>query len=157
VAIVQQPETAFGIERRYSVLRNRAWKDVSAATIREGDWVRIALRFSNRAVRRYVAITDTVVGGLRPTDLELAGVAGLDVRSLGGDGSNYFSARRIDDRFARFYAEQLPPGMQEVYYYARAAHPGRYAALPAVAELMYGSPGVARTASTVLDVLEGKR
>ena len=59
--------------------------------------------------------------------------------------------------FARFYAEQLPPGTQEVHYYARAAQPGRSAALPAVAELMYGSAGVARTASTVLDVVGGKR
>jgi uncharacterized protein YfaS (alpha-2-macroglobulin family) len=129
----------------------------NAATIHEGDWVRVTLRLSNHAVRHYVAITDTVAGGLQPTDLELAGVAGLDLRTLGGDGSGYFAARQIDDRFARFYAEQLPPGTQEVHYYARAAHPGRYAALPAVAELMYGSAGVARTASTVLDVVGGKR
>jgi hypothetical protein len=114
--------------------------------------VRITLRLVNHDVRRYVAITDTVVGGLRPTDLNLAGVAGIDVRTLGDRGSAYFAARQVDDRFARFYAEQLPPGTHEMYYYARATHAGRYAALPAVADLMYGESTTARTAPANMEI-----
>jgi len=136
-----------GIERRYAVLRRQRWVDVAADPIREGDWVRVTLRVSNQGMRRYVAISDSVAGGMRPTDLELAGVAGLDLGSAGGDGSMYFSTRKVDERNARFYADALPPGTHEIHYYAQATHAGRYAALPAVAELMYGSASVANTAA----------
>lgn len=136
-----------GIERRYAVLRRQRWVDVAADPIREGDWVRVTLRVSNQGMRRYVAISDSVAGGMRPADLELAGVAGLDLRSAGGDGSMYFSTRKVDERNARFYADALPPGTHEIHYYAQATHAGRYAALPAVAELMYGSASVANTAA----------
>ncbi|MEO5560729.1 MAG: alpha-2-macroglobulin family protein, partial [Dokdonella sp.] len=75
--------TAFGLERRYSVLRDHAWSDVASTAIREGDWVRVTLRLANNDTRHFVAITDTVAGGLRPMDLELASVAGVDMRELG--------------------------------------------------------------------------
>jgi uncharacterized protein YfaS (alpha-2-macroglobulin family) len=149
---VEPAATAFGLERSYSVLERREWKDVPAAAIRDGDWVRITLRVSNRQLRRFVAVTDTVPGGLQPTDLALSGVAGVDVQALGGRGSFHFPARQVDDRTARFYAEMLPPGTHEIHYYARAVHAGNYAALPAVAELMYGSAGVANTASKTLTI-----
>src|SRR5262249_9459941 len=105
-----------------------------------------------QAMRRFVAITDTVPGGLRPADLELAGVSDVELRSLASEGSPYFPAHQIDDRYARFYSEQLPPGDHEICYYARATQHGRYAALPAVAELMYGSASVSRTTATSVEI-----
>ena len=137
----------FSLQREYAVLRAHAWKAVPQTAIREGDWVRVTLLFRTNDVRRFVALTDVVPGGLQPMDLELAGVADLDVLQASVGNSPYFGERRIDDRLARFYSEQVPPGTHEVRYYARAAHRGRYAALPALAELMYGSASVARTAS----------
>ncbi|HEU4662435.1 MAG TPA: MG2 domain-containing protein [Dokdonella sp.] len=137
----------FAIDRRYSVLRGRAWKTVSPASIREGDWIRVTLALTTSALRNHVALTDVVAGGLHPTDLRLAGVAGLDLLGAAGDGSGYFSARRVDERHARFYADVVPPGTHEVHYYAQATHAGRYTALPAVAELMYGNASVANTAA----------
>lgn len=148
----QRSAVGFGLDRRYDVLRGHAWKEVAADAIREGDWVRVTLRLSTNALRRYVAVTDVVPGGLRPTDLQLAGVAGLDLRNAADEGSAWFSARRVDERNARFYAETLPPGSHEIHYYARATHAGHYAALPAVAELMYGTASRAQTAAAAITV-----
>lgn len=143
----------YSIERRYAVLRNHHWQDVPHASIHEGDWVRVTLRVVNLATRRFVAVSDPVAGGLRPTDLSLAGVSGLELRSLAGYDDPLFDSRQVDDRFARFYAETLPPGTHEIHYYARAAHAGNYAALPATAELMYGAASRARTAATRVVIL----
>src|SRR3569623_539067 len=145
----------FGLQRRYSVLRDHAWKDIPAGAVRAGDWVRVELALDSSATRRYVAISDTEAGGLRPADLALSGVAGVDVRRLSDSGSPYFSERKVDDRYARFYCDELPPGHHEIFYYARATHAGHYTAMPAVAELMYGPATVARTAATSIEIAPG--
>jgi uncharacterized protein YfaS (alpha-2-macroglobulin family) len=143
----------FSLSRRYSVLRGHAWNDVSpTAAIHAGDWVRVTLHIATKDPRRFVAISDTVAGGLQPTDLELAGVSDLELARLATPGSPYFHERQVDERHARFYAEQLPPGAHDVVYYARAAHAGRFAALPATAELMYGRSSVARTDAAVVAI-----
>ena len=144
----------FLLDRHYSVIREHAWKDIATADLREGDWVRVTLRLSTSRMRYFVAISDNVPGGLRPTDLELSGVADAGILSLASADSPWFSARQIDDRHARFYSEQLPPGTHEIYYYARATHAGRYTALPAIAELMYGNASVSRTNAARLTIGE---
>lgn len=146
----QSAAIGYSLERRYAVLRDHTWKDVPAATIHEGDWVRTTLRVSNRATRYFVAVSDNVPGGLRPTDLELAGISDIELRSLASWSSPYFYSHQVDERHARFYAELLPPGVHEIHYCSRAAYAGNYAALPATAELMYGGASAARTASSRL-------
>jgi hypothetical protein len=114
--------------------------------------VRVTLALHSDALRRYVAVTDTVAGGLRPADLELSGIAGVETRSLSDTGSPYFTERKVDDRYARFYCDQLPAGTHEIRYYARAMQDGRFTAMPAVAELMYGPATVARTAAASIEI-----
>jgi len=143
----QPSAVGLGIERSYAVLRDKHWQPLPAAAVHEGDWVQVTLRVSTLRVRHFVAITDSVAGGLRPTDLQLSGVADLELRRLATPIDPYFAEHQIDDRYARFYAEQLSPGTHELHYYARAAQRGTYSTLPAVAELMYGSASVARTES----------
>jgi len=133
------------LQRRYAVMRDHAWKDVPATGIRQGEWVRVTLMVGAKAVRRFVAVSDPVIGGLRPADLNLAGVSDVELRALATSGSPWFSARQVDDRTARFYANTLPPGAQEICYYARATHTGAFFAPPATAELMYGEASSART------------
>lgn len=106
------------------------------------------------AERRFVAITDAVPGGLRPTDLALSGVAGVDLQAVSDEGSGWFPTRRLDPRAPKFYAEVLPPGRHEVHYFARVGNAGDYLAAPAQAELMYGTATRARTATTRV-VIEG--
>ena len=140
----------FQLERHYSVIREHAWKEISALGVREGEWVRVSLRLSTSRMRYFVAISDDLPGGLRAVDLELADGADLELPKGSSVGSPWFAERDVDDRHARFFSEQVPPGVHEIHYYARATHAGRYAALPAVGELMYGSASVSRTPSATL-------
>lgn len=137
----------FALQRRYETLRDGRWVPLPGADLRDGDWVRVTLVLDNAATRYFVAITDAVPGGLRPTDLSLAGVAGVDVETVSDPGDGWFATRRLDPRAPKFYAEFLPPGRHEVHYFARVGNAGDYLAPPATAELMYGEATRARTAS----------
>ncbi|TXI44458.1 MAG: hypothetical protein E6Q50_17700 [Lysobacter sp.] len=137
----------FALQRRYAVLRDGRWSPLASQRVRDGDWVRITLVLDNAAERYFVAITDAVPGGLRPTDLALSGVAGLDLLSVSDLGAWWFETRRLDPKAPKFYAEYLPPGRHEVHYFARVGNAGDYLAAPAVAELMYGTATRARTAA----------
>lgn len=137
----------FALARRYEVLRERGWVAVDKQTLRDGDWLRVTLMLDTGADRHFVAITDAVPGGLRPTDLVLSGVAGLHLQKVSDEGSDWFRTRRLDPRAPKFYAEFLPAGRHEVHYFARIGNTGDYLAAPAVAELMYGESTRARTAA----------
>lgn len=143
------------IERRHEVLRDGAWRAVQGETVHEGDWLRVTLVVHTSATRHYVALTDAVPGGLRPTDLALGGIAGLDLAKVSDEGSGWFRTRRLDPRSPKFYAEWLPAGRHEVHYFARAGNAGDYLAAPAVAELMYGDASHARTAAGRLRIVVG--
>jgi uncharacterized protein YfaS (alpha-2-macroglobulin family) len=133
------------IQRRFEVLADGGWTPLAGHGAREGDWIRITLEVRTSAPRYFVAITDAVPGGLRPTDLALGGLAGLDLARVSDEGSRWFGTRRLDPRSPRFYAEFLPAGRHEVHYFARVANSGDYLAAPALAELMYASASSART------------
>ncbi|HMB42245.1 MAG TPA: hypothetical protein VKM00_00030, partial [Luteimonas sp.] len=136
------------LERSYQVLRNGEWLEQPKTPLREGDWVRVRLRLDVPALRRYVAITDIVPGGLVTRDINLSGVGGVGLKHLGDPGSWWFESRQTGANQVQLYAEQLPPGEHEVFYYAQAVQPGDYLAPPAVAELMYGRASRATTEST---------
>lgn len=137
----------FALQRNHAVLRDGKWVPIVEDMLRDGDWVRVTLQLDNSAERFFVAITDAVPGGLRPTDLALSGVAGLDLLTVSDTGAFWFETRRLDPRAPKFYAEYLPPGRHEVHYFARVGNSGDYLAAPAVAELMYGEATRARTAA----------
>ncbi len=137
----------FALRRSYATLRDGQWKPAASETLRDGDWLRVTLTLDTGADRYFVAITDAVPGGLRPTDLALSGVAGLDLQKVSDEGSDWFRTRRLDPRAPKFYAEFLPAGRHEVHYFARVGNTGDYLAAPAVAELMYGESTRARTAA----------
>ncbi|KLI98081.1 hypothetical protein WQ56_15820 [Luteimonas sp. FCS-9] len=135
----------FSIERQYAVLRDGGWAPIADADVREGDWLRVTLTMRTTAPRYFVAVTDAVPGGLRPTDLALGAIAGLDLQQVSDTGSAWFATRRLDPRAPRFYAEHLPAGTHALHYFARAGNGGDYLAAPATAELMYGGASHART------------
>ncbi|UHQ20348.1 MG2 domain-containing protein [Lysobacter sp. KIS68-7] len=143
----QSTAIGFSLERRYEALRGNKWVPVAGITLKDGDWVRITLTVVNARPRRFVAVTDDLPGGLRPTDLSLAAVAGVDMEKLGDEGDWAFYERKLDPRKPRFYAEELWPGRHEIRYFTRVSNAGDYLAAPAVAELMYGEATRARTAA----------
>ena len=134
------------LERSYQVLRNGAWVELAKTSLHEGDWVRVRLVLDVPAFRHFVAITDIVPGGLVSRDISLSSVGGADLKHVGGLGSWWFGSRQTGQNDVKIYAEQLPPGIHEVFYYAQAVQPGDYFAPPAVAELMYGRASRSTTA-----------
>lgn len=153
--IAQASAMGLAIGRRYAVFRDGDWRPVEHASIREGDWVRITLALDSSAPRRFVAVTDQVPGGLRPTDLSLSGVVVRDIERASNAGSPAFATRKLDAREPKFYAESLPAGHHEVHYFAVAGNGGEYLAPPAMAELMYGGASSARSASSRIRILTG--
>lgn len=149
----QASAVGFDVTRRYDVLRGGRWVPLANAALHEGDWVRIALTVWTSRERHFVAVTDAVPGGLQPTDLRLAGVAGVDLAAVSDTGSGLFGTRRLDPRSPRFYAEWLPAGGHEIRYFARVGNPGDFLAAPASVELMYGRASHARTAAERIRVV----
>ena len=141
------------LARRYEVLRGGHWQVPGAQPVQEGDWIRVTLVVQTASPRHFVALTDDVPGGLRPTDLALSAVAGLDLQQVSSTGSGAFRTRKLDPRAPKFYADYLPAGRHEVHYFARVGNAGDYLAAPATAELMYGNASHARTAADRLRIL----
>ena len=141
------------LERSYQVLRNGAWIELAKTPAHEGDWVRVRLVLDVPAFRHFVAITDIVPGGLVSRDISLSSVGGADLKHVGNLGSWWFDSRRTGQNDVKIYAEQLPPGTHEVFYYAQAVQSGDYFAPPAIAELMYGRASRSTTASARLVIL----
>lgn len=152
-ARAQASAVGLSLARRYEVLRAGAWQALGTHPVQEGDWIRVTLTVQTTSARHFVALTDDVPGGLRPTDLALSAVAGLDLKQVSSIGSPVFRTRRLDPRAPKFYAEYLPAGRHDVHYFARVANAGDYLAAPAKAELMYGNASHARTASDRLAVV----
>ncbi len=139
--------TGIALHRHYDVLRNGSWMPVEKSPVSEGDWVRVRLLVTVPKERHFVAVTDIVPGGLVSRDIGLSSVGGAQLQKIGGDGSYYFNTRQTKADTVQIYAQYLPAGQHEIYYYAQAVHPGDYFAPPAVAELMYGRASRANTTS----------
>ncbi len=147
---LQQAEArgvGLNVQRHYDVLQNGKWVPLPKTGLREGDWVRIRLEVTAPKERHFVAVSDFVPGGLVTRDITLSSVGGADVKNIGDNGSYYFDSRQTGASVVRIYAEYLPAGRHEIYYYAQAVHPGDYFAPPAVAELMYGRASRANTSA----------
>jgi uncharacterized protein YfaS (alpha-2-macroglobulin family) len=144
--------TGMQLQRGYQVLRGGHWRELADGAVTEGEWLRITLTVVVPQMRHFVAITDTVPGGLVTRDVRLGGVAGENVQRLADPGSWWFDTRQTGASEVRFYARQLPPGTHELHYYTQATHAGRYFAPPAVAELMYGRNSRANTGPRDLHV-----
>ncbi|BDU15081.1 MG2 domain-containing protein [Lysobacter auxotrophicus] len=155
--VAQASAIGLAIARRYAVFRSGEWQLLRGGAVREGEWIRITLAIDNSATRRFIAITDQVPGGLRPTDLSLSGVVVRDIERVSDTGSGAFATRRLDARAPKFYAETLPAGHHEVHYFALAGNGGDYLAAPAVAEPMYGGAGTARTAAARIRIVAQER
>ena len=144
--------TGMQLQRSYQVMRGGEWRELAEGAANEGEWLRTTLTVVVPAMRHFVAITDSVPGGLVTRDVRLGGVAGESLQRLADPGSWWFDTRQTGANEVRFYAEQLPPGTHQLHYYTQATHAGTYFAPPAVAELMYGRNSRANTGPSDLVV-----
>ncbi len=154
IDLATAPAQAVGMHltRRYQVLRGGRFVDPGEQPIRAGAWVRVQLTVDVPAFRYFVAITDTVPGGLVTGDINLSSVGGANLKHQADSGSWWFDSRQTGANIVRLYAQRLPPGTHDVFCYAQAVQPGDYFAPPAVAELMYGRASRATTAADRLTI-----
>ena len=124
-------------------------------TVRAGDLVRVTVRLGTPKARRDVAVEVPVPAGLEIVDTTLASTA-----SAGGapDFANGFwspwsHVERRDDRLLLF-ADELPPGIHERSFVARATTPGRFLSRPAQAEEMYSPEVFGRSDGGIFEVLD---
>jgi uncharacterized protein YfaS (alpha-2-macroglobulin family) len=143
----QAKGTGIGLQRNYDVLVGGKWLPIQNGVVKEGDWIRVRLLVTAPKERHFVAVSDFAPGGLVTRDITLSSVGGANATKIGGNGSYYFDSRQTGASVVRIYAEYLPAGRHEIYYYAQAVHPGNYFAPPAVAELMYGRASRANTSA----------
>jgi len=156
---LQQAEakaTGINLRRNYDVLVGGKWVPVLKSTVKEGDWIRVRLLITAPRERHFVAVSDFAPGGFVTRDITLSSVGGANAAKIGGNGSYYFDSRQTGSSVVRIYAEYLPAGQHEVYYYAQAVHPGNYFAPPAIAELMYGRASRANTSAERVTVQANK-
>ncbi|MFI4876544.1 MAG: alpha-2-macroglobulin family protein, partial [Blastopirellula sp. JB062] len=98
----------------------------SGAQLTSGDLVEIELILESKNDYEYVMFEDQKAAGFEAVDLR----SGYSGNSLGA----YMELR--DDRVT-FFVRQLPRGKHSLTYKLRAEIPGKFSALPAIAEAMY--------------------
>ncbi|GMU40798.1 MAG: hypothetical protein AMXMBFR23_16640 [Chloroflexota bacterium] len=148
---VEALNRGIAVSRRYSLLSDPE-RTVSGARL--GEVVRVTLTVVTTADRKFVSVEDLLPAGLEAIDTSLA-TTPIEVRQQlarerqqaledatdGGVSAPWFgwywspwdeSAAR-DDRYTLF-ASELPRGVHEYVYYARATTPGDFFVAPARAE-----------------------
>jgi uncharacterized protein YfaS (alpha-2-macroglobulin family) len=140
-----------GIElrRELSVQRDGAWELLdSAASVGQGELVRVDLFLSLPTARNFVVVDDPIPGGLEPVNRDLANASVVDAdagnyQAAGGSWyfqytdwryyavSRYsFHLRELRHDAARFYADYLPPGNYLLSYTAQAIAAGEFSHAP---------------------------
>jgi alpha-2-macroglobulin len=134
-------------------------------TFNAGDLVRVTIRLSLTAERRYVAVTDPLPAGFEAVESWFATTASDLARAQseqnlprGGNGVRWWWERggfdhveRHDDRVVLF-ATRLGEGVHEFSYIARATTSGTFRTAPAHAEQMYEPEVFGRTATATIEV-----
>jgi len=134
-----------------------------------GDLVEVRLTLTVPHYRDYVQLEDAYPAGMEPVDAtlsteqnDLAPEAGVsEVGMPGADDVSImypwwwktFDHEELRDERAVFFATNLAPGVYQARYYLRAAIPGAYNVLPAVANEMY-APDVRGRSDGAVFVIE---
>ncbi len=124
-------------------------------TVRAGDLVRVRVRLGTPRARRDVAVEVPVPAGLEIVDTSLASTASAQEPPDFGQGfwSPWSHVERRDDRLLLF-ADELPPGIHETSFVARATTPGRFLSRPAQAEEMYAPEVFGRSDGGTFEVVD---
>ena len=108
---------------------------------RPGDLVEVRLTLVIPRMRYYLRVEDFYPAGMEPVDPTLNTSPGEAAPSFTSDREGWwwptFDHQELRDERAVFYATRLAAGTYEVRYYLRAAVPGSYQVIPAVASEMY--------------------
>lgn len=173
---VTPDERGIRVERWYE----RASDGTPVTSVAEGEVVRVRLRVTAPAERRFVVLDDPLPAGLEAIDLSLRTAAaaagpGRDFRGeLPGDGGEPvsldwqygawdagwwtpFDHRELRDDRVVYVATRLWRGSYSVSYLARATNPGTFIRPPARAEEMYNPAVSGRSDGGTFTVTEKPR
>lgn len=115
------------------------------AELTSGDLVEIELVLESKNDYEYVMFEDQKAAGFEAVDLR----SGYDGNSLGA----YKELR--DDRVT-FFVRQLPRGKHSLTYKLRAEIPGKFSALPAIAQAMYAPELVGNSDEMKISIIDQK-
>lgn len=130
----------FAIERRYETLDGESLDNERESSIPLGALVRVRLRVTTTDPRHYVAIADKLPAGLEPLNTRLDTTESVVETQLGADYERslaLLSHTEMRDERVAFYVDDMPPGVYEFVYLARATTPGHYLRPAADVEAMY--------------------
>ncbi|MCW5557019.1 MAG: alpha-2-macroglobulin, partial [Verrucomicrobiae bacterium] len=135
--------------------------------VSSGDLVECRLVFEGKNDLEYLVFEDHKPAGFEATAVqsgwgpsasqisaEAAQASGGDVPTASGSASLYYEWR---DRRAAIFASRLGAGFWEIRYRYLAETPGRFTALPVVAEAMYVPGLAANSAARIVRVTDGER
>ncbi|MDD2840510.1 MAG: alpha-2-macroglobulin family protein, partial [Rickettsiales bacterium] len=145
------------IRKEYSVKTLDGWKILNLGdSIKRGDLIRVDIYLSTPALRSFVVVEDSVLGGLEPVNRDLATSSIED--SDTGNEKDYpenswfkqhsdwyefsnsrwsFYHKELNFDKVRFYSEYLYTGNYHLAYTAQAIAEGIFKAIPVKAEEMY--------------------
>ena len=124
------------IKRSYFKYHKNQWELSEKLIFDKGEWIKIRLEIDNPIMKRFIAVTDFIPGGLNSIDKSLSNNAPVPIlNSL--EQSYYFSEQQLTPETAKFYAEFLPSGKYVIEYLTQAQYQGNYSALSAKVEEMY--------------------
>ena len=144
-------DAGFAVSRRYETLRGTP---IDPKAIKLGSLIRVRIRIESRKKHNYVAIEDRLPAGLEALNANLATTEKVAAGALSAEaqrGLAVLSHHEIRDERVSFYADELPVGVYEMVYVARATTKGRFLRPAAGAEAMY-QPDVA--GSSAIDHVE---
>lgn len=125
-----------------------------SSTFREGDLVLIRVHVLVPDARRFVVVDDPLPAGFEAIDLSLAtGASHLSSAPLDQDGfsSAWYRQELRDDRVLHF-VDDMPAGLYQYAYLARATTPGSFVTPPTMALEMYQDEIFGRTAARTVTV-----
>ncbi|MBN1486274.1 MAG: Ig-like domain-containing protein [Anaerolineae bacterium] len=181
VESLEPDSRGFTVQREYCALQDEKAESLSvrlggADTMAErppcesvfqahmGDLVEVRLTLIAPRTRYFVTLEDFYPAGMEPVQPELDTESrylpkpelAVDVEA-GEDNSlwlwNPFDHYELRDERAVFFATELPPGTYQVSYVVRAAVPGEYKVLPALASETYFPEVWGRTVGALFTVL----
>jgi hypothetical protein len=149
------------VERTYCAVAGEEDENGECAPLsaaRVGDLVEVRLTLTLPEMRHYLVLEDWYPAGMEPVDPTLLteqqdqpAPGMLEVASTRW-WWDPFDHRELRDEKALFFAQELPAGTYQVRYRLRAAIPGEYRVLPAMASEMYFPEVWGRTSGDLFSV-----
>lgn len=146
------------------------WQETRTITaVAAGSLVKVKVRIATPAQRRWVVVDVPLPAGLEPVDTSLATTAQAPGAAADDDSGDElespwayrfwdpFNHRELHDDRLLLFADELPAGIHEASFVARATTPGQFVLLPARASEMYTPELFGRSAGTTFRVLSAPR